>query len=298
MTTFETSDRFLRPDDLRLIKRNRRQVQAERLLSVAGRLGFAALVVLLIWWIYGRTQQDRRFAVRSVEVSGVRHTAGEDLKRITGAYVGLNLFKLDIARIQHDLRALPWVERVAIEKKLPSTLKISVVERQPVALASIDGGIRYVDQHGKSFADLSPTVGNPDLPLITNARGVQVRDCVAFLVFIKAHHPALYARISEVSPSENGLVVFDRDLKTRIFISGVDAASKWQSLYGFASAEGFRATPPEYVDLRFADRVIVKPHRSSVIGHQSSGGISTPMAAADDRRPRTDHRSPNTGAKS
>jgi hypothetical protein len=298
MTTFETSDRFLRPDDLRLIKRNRRQVQAERLLSVAGRVAFASLVVLLIWWIYGRTQQDRRFAVRSVEVSGVRHTAREDLTRITGAYVGLNLFKLDIARIQHDLRALPWVERVAIEKKLPSTLKISVVERQPVALASIDGVIRYVDQHGKSFADLSPKVGNPDLPLITNVRGVQIKDCVAFLVFMRTHHPPLYARISEVSPSENGLVVFDRDLRTRIFIPGADAASKWQSLYGFASAEGFRGAPPEYVDLRFADRVIVKPHRSLVVGPQSSGGGSTPMAAADDRRPGTDHRPPNTGAKS
>lgn len=282
MTTL-TSERFLRPDDLRLIRRNRRQVQAERILAIAGRILFGLLAVMVSYWIYQRTQQDERFAVRTVELTGAKHTSPGELQRITDGYLGLNLFKLDIDRVQRDLRYLPWVERVSIEKQLPSTLRISVVERRPVALASVDGTLRYVDARGFSFAELSPGVGNPDLPLITNARGPQVADCVGLLSILKQRHAGLFDRVSEISPAgESGFAIFDRDLRTVIYLSGEESAEKWMTLYAIAPAEGFRQQAAEYVDLRFANRIIVKPQRSVVSGQRSK---AAPLTA--DRRPPT-----------
>lgn len=289
MTSFETSDRFLRPDDLRLVRRNRRQLQFERLLAFAGRMLAVALLVVFAWWVFDRTQQDGRFAVRSVELGGARHSSAQDLERVTRAYIGQNLFQLDIARVEGDLRKFPWVERVAIEKKLPSTLKITLMERQPVALATAEGVPRYVDQRGVAFADLSPAVGNPDLPLIAGAPPHRVAECVRLLLALKKSEPALYSRISEISPAgETTFRIFDRDLKTFVYLDGPGAANKWRTLYAIAGPEGYRSRSVEYADLRFANRIIVKP-RLSVIGSRLSGDGVAPD------QPTTDNRPPTTG---
>ena len=54
-----------------------------------------------------------------------------------------------------------------------------------------------------------------------------------------------------------------RELGTDVYV-GDNAAKKWQTLYAIASREGFGRGTIEYVDLRFEDRVIVRP-RSGVI---------------------------------
>ena len=73
-TSFDTSDRFFRPPDVGRIRRNQRQIQVQRLLT----LGFNALVVAAVilgaTWIYRRTQSDARFAVKAIEVVGAEHT--------------------------------------------------------------------------------------------------------------------------------------------------------------------------------------------------------------------------------
>lgn len=286
MTVFATSEHFLRPDNTQLTRRNRRQMQAQRLLAFAGRLLFAFLAILLTYWMFQRTQRDSRFAVRSVELGGVKHTTRSELQRVSRQWIGMNLFQLDIDRVQNDLQALPWVERVSIEKKLPSTLKITVTERRPVALAMLDGSMRYVDKRGNAFAELTPEVGNPDLPLILSSAPAQRSQCLQVLQALQSRHPAIYSRISEIGVAgENGFLVFDRDLRTRIFIDGENAADKWITLYGIASAEGFREDPPDHVDLRFDDRIIVK------VSSHESGVTGTTGSDVDPRPPTRDPRS-------
>ncbi len=46
----------------------------------------------------------------------------------------LNFFTLEIAQIQQQLEAMPWVYSVSIRKRWPSTLKIHVVEQEIVAV--------------------------------------------------------------------------------------------------------------------------------------------------------------------
>jgi cell division protein FtsQ len=46
----------------------------------------------------------------------------------------LNFFTLEIAQIQHQLEALPWVYSASIRKRWPDTLKIHIVEQPIVAI--------------------------------------------------------------------------------------------------------------------------------------------------------------------
>ena len=274
-SSFDTTERFFRPADAARVRRNQRQIQVQRLLVVMRNAAIVAVLVVIGFWIYGRTQSDERFAVRTIEVIGAVHTSRADLDAITSRFVGLNLFKLDISSVQNDLGRLAWVRKIEVEKKLPDTLRIRVVERVPVALTrerveqtilSVPTGqtglsvphLRYVDEEGVAFATLSPRVGDNDLPIISNATGEELVRSVALLRELRAKDPQVYSRVSEVRPiAPRGFALFDRELGAFVYANADDVSAKWRSLYAVVRAEGHQRI--EYADLRFSDRIVIKP---------------------------------------
>lgn len=261
-SSFDTTQpqRFLRPADVARLRRNQRRIDVQRALYIGRNVALALLVILAGVWAWRRIQSDIRFAVKRIEVTGAVHSSRASINTVTSAYVGANLFRLDIARIQDDLRTLPWVSRIEIEKKLPDTLRIRVVERTPVALIQTYGGLRYVDENGAAFAELSPAVGDPDLPLISAASGPELTRCIELIRNLRDRDPEVYSRISEVRPiAPRGFALFDRDLGAVVYANGDDISGKWRSLYAIAGVENFGRSSIQYADLRFADRVVIKP---------------------------------------
>lgn len=251
--------RFMRPSDLRAIRRNHRQVQVQRLLWIAANGVLALSLLVAGYWLFDRTQNDSRFSVRKIQIVGAQYTAADALQQVHRRYNGTNLFKLDVLQLRRELDVLPWVERAEIEKQIPDTLVIRLVERRPVALLS-GAAPRYLDREGKPFAQLSRSVGDPDLPLVNAANAQDIRRCVDFLRDLRASEPALYSRISEVSPLvPEGFVVFDRDLRTWISVDGAGSRRKWVALYDIVQREGFAAGSVQYADLRFDRRIVVRP---------------------------------------
>jgi cell division protein FtsQ len=255
-----TSPRFFRPADVARIRRNQRRIQVLRLVTIGGRLGIVLGIVAGSVLVYRHTQGDARFAVKTIEITGTTHTPRAAIDAITRQYIGVNLFKIDIGRLRHDLRGLGWVKRIEAEKKLPDTLRIRIVERTPEALVAIGGRIAYVDEDGVPFADLSPSVGDGDLPLITNAAGAELQRSVTLLRDLRARDPQVYSRVSEVRPvAPNGFALFDRELGAFVYADDSDLSAKWRDLYAVARAEHLGVHDIEYADLRFAGRIVVKP---------------------------------------
>ena len=256
----ESTDRFLRPPDVERTLRNYRRIQVQRLFALARSAAILLAVLIGIAAIYRHTQSDSRFAVRHVEIVGAVHTPRAELQTLIRRYIGMNLFRLDIARVNADLGALAWIKTIEIEKKLPDTLRIRVTERAPAALVERDGSIRYVDADGIEFAELSPEVGDADLPLITNARGADLARCVALIRELRARDAQIYARVSEVRPlPPRGFALFDRQLGAFVYANEEDVFSKWRALAAVARVEHFGPGEIAYADIRFADRLVVKP---------------------------------------
>lgn len=261
MSSSIDTGRFFRPPDVARVRRNQHRIQIQRLFVIARNVLFVAGVALLAMWAYRQTQSDARFAVRSIEVAGAVHTPRAQIDAITRRYVGLNLFKIDIARVQNDLGSLVWIQRIAIEKKLPDTLRINVVERTPVAIVrDHDGYLDYVDGTGVVLTELSPSIGDDDLPVIADAAGAELARTVRFVRDLKVADNALYSRVAEVRPvAPRGFAVFDRDLATTVYLNADDAVSKWRNLYSVMQGERLGKAAIEYADLRFADRIVIKP---------------------------------------
>lgn len=255
-----TASRFLRPDDVARLQRNQRRINVQRAVSVGRNMALAVALAGIGLWAYHRSMSDVRFSVKHIEVIGATHTSREALEAVTSSFAGKNLFKIDIAEVQAQLKQLPWVNRIEIEKKLPDTLRIRVSERTPWALVQSGNSFRYADENGAAFAPLSPSVGDPDLPLVVANDATDVAKCVQLIRDLHDREPLLYSRISQVQPlAPNAFAIFDRDLGTVIYSDEENLIEKWRSLYAIARAERFDRGAIQYADLRFADRVVLKP---------------------------------------
>lgn len=255
----ETTERFFRPADVENIRRNYRAMRLRSFLRGVRNLFVLVAIIVGAVVAYRHTQSDARFAIKQIEVVGAVHTQRAALEALTLQYVGLNLFRLDIDRVRHDLASLEWVSRIEIEKALPDKLRIRIVERTPAALIERNGVLRYVDENGAAFADLSPSIGDSDLPLIVATSGDDVVRAVDLVRRLRVTDPAVYARISEVRPLlPHGFALFDRELGATVY-ADEDLSAKWRDLYAIAAAEKFRRGDVQYADLRFDGRIVMKP---------------------------------------
>lgn len=279
-SSVESTQRFFRPPDAGRARRNYRRVQVQRLFAVARNILIVAAIVLGALAAYRHTQSGAQFAVKNIEIDGAVHTPRAALDAITQQYRGMNLFKLDIARVRRDLGALAWVRRVDIEAKIPDTLRIRIAERTPVALVLSDGPVHYVDDDGVTFAELSAAVGDNDLPVISNARGGELARCVAMLRDLRARDPQLYARVSEIRPiAPRGFSIFDRELGAFVYADGDELSAKWRDLYAIVANEKLGRI--EYVDLRFENRIVIKPSSVAAMPSLANTNGSAPAAVQD-----------------
>lgn len=260
------STRFMRPMDMRVTRRNHRRVQVQRLLLVGANVTLAVVLGVGGYWLYQQTQSDTRFAIEKVETTGAVHTSNAAIERVMSRYRGANLFKLNIEQLRSELLTLPWVERVAIEKRIPDGVAVRITERTPVALVNVAGRLRYVDTHGLSFAPLTVTEGNAELPIIPAAEPAELTRTVSFLQSMRRTHPDLFGRLSEVEPiAPEGFRIVDREIGTSILVGEKDYADKWRQLYSIVRQESFDPASVEYADLRFERRIIVKARASAPV---------------------------------
>ena len=107
-----------------------------------------------------------QFAVQSVEVHASRHFTERQLLEKAGIRLGDNLLALDLRAAEQRLLSDAWVRSVRMARRLPHTLRIELVEREAVALASLDGQLFLVGADGEPFKAWSEGEVE-DLPVLT-----------------------------------------------------------------------------------------------------------------------------------
>lgn len=115
------------------------------------------------------------FAVQSIVVHGELAVLTPDrVRALSGVTTGTNLFRVDVAAVQKQLRIDPWVGEVAVRRKLPNAIWIYVAERRPTALLNLQG-LYLVDEVGVIFKSWEPT-DPADLPVLSGVTKVTVDD--------------------------------------------------------------------------------------------------------------------------
>jgi cell division protein FtsQ len=106
------------------------------------------MVLVAAVWVVGFTGV---LGVRTVAVSGTRVLAAEQVREVAAVRTGEPLARVDIGAVRDRVAGLAGVARVAVSRSWPSTLRITVTERQGVAVVGRNGGSWLVDPAGYVF---------------------------------------------------------------------------------------------------------------------------------------------------
>jgi len=181
-------------------------------------------------------------------------------RSLEGTHWG-NILLLDMAKVRKRLEALPWVKEARLRKVFPSMLEIGLTPRRPAALIRRDA-VYLVDRDG---VELEPAgeAAPSELPLFLDQaafaedRADKLRRAWECLDSLSDAGRADVATVDVTDPAN--VVLSFRSAPTRVLLGdGTYGArlsdylknkDRWTREYGLL----------EYVDLRFDDRVYLKP---------------------------------------
>lgn len=171
------------------LRSSRLRAARTRLAAIALCVCFGTILALYVLWQAGEWTLDRlvyennSFAIQKIEVLTDGVISPNQLRRWSGAKPGENLLALDLARVKRSLELVPAIQSASVERILPGTLRLRIVERVPVAQVRVPrprdgGGIELIvfelDSDGVVMLPLDPrqravplNVADDQLPVIS-----------------------------------------------------------------------------------------------------------------------------------
>jgi cell division protein FtsQ len=186
-----------------------------------------------------------------------------------GELKGTNIMAADLDAWRERLQSTPWIREATFKRSLPSTIDVAVVERDPIGIGRLGGKLYLIDERGAVIDEYGPDYADFDLPIIdglqssaadsTAADGARADLAARLIASLKAK-PVIVERLSQVDVSDvhNASVIVTGD-PARIFVGDDRFLVRLESYLGLAQALRERVPDIDYVDLRFDDRIYVRP---------------------------------------
>ena len=202
-----------------------------------------------------------------------RLSKGEVLAVLNGLR-GESLVWIDLDHWRRRLMTSPWVRDAALRRLLPSTVEVVVSERQPIGIGRINSDMYLVDERGVIIDQYGPQYADLDLPIIDglaaapNGGGSLTdegrADLAARVIAAVQSKPNVARRLSQVDVSDlhNASVILSGDPAV-IQLGDDQFLTRLQGYLDLAPTLRERVADIDYVDLRFDDRIYVRPTKGS-----------------------------------
>lgn len=230
-----------------------------------------AMVVLLVVG-YGFYQfanyminETEMFELKNIRVVGNKFLEKEEILSDANLHSGIKLFSVKKDSLISKILNNKYLEGVSVSRSMPSTLIISVQERQPVAFL-VDQNIYMVDQTGIMLPK-KPMMSEDNLPLITGlsvAKLLQNRkpllDVLKLMRKVEEVDPGLFRFISEIHLNNKKTPCFYLIRGgAKVEFGEGNPFRKIYFLSEFIKSDGIinQLSHIKTIDLRFSDRIVV-----------------------------------------
>ena len=139
----------------------------------------------------GEAVGEAGFRVRSVDITGVQRMDSKPVFKIALDQRSMAMPLVDVSAIRERLLGYGWVKDARVSRRLPDTLVIDIVEREPAAIWQDAGRLSLIDGEGVVL-DRVPISAMPDLPLLVGpGANAQSRSLEALLKDVPTLQPQL-----------------------------------------------------------------------------------------------------------
>ena len=255
----------------------------------------AAFVLLLVYRGGALLAEAPMLKIDRIVVDGHHRLATDDVLAQLNGLRGENIVWSDLNAWRERLVASPWVRDATFRRTLPSTVEIVVAEREPIGIARLKDRLYLVDERGAVIDAYGPQYGDLDLPIIDGlAAGAAASDAnsgrgdlAARVVQALRAKPSLARRLSQIDVSDqhNAAVILNGD-QAVIYVGEERFLPRIESYLDLASALRERVADIDYVDLRFDDRIYVRPTaRATKTAAAVSGRDTKRISRGNTKRP-------------
>lgn len=209
--------------------------------------------------------------LKSFKIDGNRMVGTNEILQLTQIPYGTLLYQVDLMAIQRNVTGHYYIKDALVERNLPSTIHIVVVERIPIAMVNQHETL-YLDEDGfvlprtisKKLFDLPIISGipaNESMVVGTTVTKPDVKEALLLLGTLKVVNRPMYHYISEVQVRDGGdIVLYSADGGVPILFGRGELPDKIVRLETFWN-EIVRVRGPQYlqyVDLRYQDQIVVR----------------------------------------
>jgi cell division septal protein FtsQ len=245
-------------------------VSARRIWAVVRVIAILALAVAGAWSLTRVVLHAPALQVGHLIVRGNERLSTGEVLALVDELRGQNILTVRIGDWRQRVLTSPWVEDASIRRVLPSTLEITVKERRPMGVGRIGTALYLVDPHGVIVDEYGPNYADIDLPIIDGLSGPPPKgsglidgaraEFAARVLTALSAKPELVKRVSQLDVSDvhNAVVILDGDTAL-LRLGENDFAERLQQYVDLAPALRERVATIDYVDLRFDERLYVRP---------------------------------------
>ena len=218
-----------------------------------------------------RLTAESGLMVEEVLVEGRGRTARGSLLAALQIAHGDPILAFDPSAARRRLEALPWVRRATVERRLPSVIFLSLVERRPMAIWQLEGRLVVIDETGETIAGARPK----DFTNLTLVVGSDAPAHSATLLKVLDTEPDLKRRVSAAVRvgRRRWNLRMDGAIDVRLPESG--AAEAWARLARIERRHGVLDRDVAVIDLRQPDRLVVRTVSGDVRSAESIAGKNT-----------------------
>jgi cell division protein FtsQ len=249
------------------------------------------VVVGLSGWalafVYTMATASAWFTVRDLRVQGNQRLSTGEVSMLLDGLRGANVVVTSLEPWRERLMGSPWVKDASLRRVLPDAIDVTIVERRAAAIVRAGRTLQMMDAEGVLIDEYGPRYASLDLPLLEginlarDAAPDQARTALAFDAIGELATAGMLWRVSQIDVSKpHDVVVTLNDDMTLLHLGDARFAERLQSYLDMARRLQAMATELEYVDLRFDDRVYIRPRRAGVTF--ASVAVATPATAQAD----------------
>ncbi|HUC11567.1 MAG TPA: cell division protein FtsQ/DivIB [Stellaceae bacterium] len=192
--------------------------------------------------------------VEDIRVEGRATTDRKTILDALDAKPGTPILAIDPVRAKHQLESLPWVRSAVIERRLPDTIYVRLVEREPMALWQHGGKLDLIDRTGAVIP--VPRLDRfAKLPMVV---GEDAASHAAELLAMLATEPDLAARVTAAIDVGGRRWNLRLDNSIDVLLPSEDPAGAWADLARLQRNSAILQRDVQAIDMRLPDRLVVR----------------------------------------
>ena len=208
---------------------------------------------------------NKHLFIREVHFYGNRHLTNTELLSLTGLSQKRPLFSVTTGDIYRRLKTSPWIKDALVRKDLSGNVTVYLTEAVAAAVLQMDETPCLVDSDGLRLEDIKPepVYFLPVVKIDPASHKEAYRDAVELARALNERKVTAHGGNIELTGTRPEDVTMKVD-GVPVKIGEGDLTRKLDKLDFVMDELGKRNMSVEYIDLRFEDRIVVKPLKQAV----------------------------------